>query len=233
MINKLLQAYISGLRNIFKLKWRMSKSDFCRFMVVHFFVCLLLIVCFFLSTDLGANFSKVVGDYYFYKDFFQSFRTSLLFIFVLIPYLAMVHRFQDIGKSGFNVLFYMLEGMVGSILCLICVYFCKEVILPEDSLYDYESWEKVQNMMDFHSLCVLVPGWMLFFVVSLFLMHRWFLVDGDRTDNKFGKVLGNEQNKVNQLFLILTLLLITFVWFLLCFVFFEWATNEYFHGTLA
>ena len=204
MVKELCLDYFRCLRNIFRIKWRMSKRDFCRFMTVHFVVCLPWLIAAY---------------------FIQNFWFVLLLL--IIPYLAMMHRLQDMGKSGFRLLLYMFASIVGFFVCFICASHYVDSIVQVPSVHPGWTPEYEQKRL-VHSLYTMMFRWVLFFGVFVFLSREWFLRNGEEIANKFGEPHEDEQNKVNKWFLVLAALLITFV------LYFPWGVfwGDYATGTI-
>ena len=160
----------------------MSKYDFCCFMTVHCLVCLLI----FMSAL-----------------FIQNGYLLLLFfcLITIIPYLAIGHRLQDMGKSGFRLWFYMVAFIV--CLLLMCFVLIESLVVPL-----LEDFGVLTGMYHCQSYGARYGGY-LSFLIFLFFTYRWFFGEGDKKANKFGKTV--KQKKINKWFMIVPLLFVTFV----------------------
>ena len=184
MIKNLLQVYINGLKNIFKLKWRMSKYDFCYFMTVYCIVCLLV--------KEGISFAKNI-------DYLWLF----LVLITIIPYLAIGHRLQDMGKSGFRLLLYMIAFWGCYFMCVTIVGCCVKFIIP------LKTHAPLMSVLPDRMFYVVKYGQYLSFLVFLFFAYKWIFGDGDKKANEFGKEV--KQKRVNNWFKVLPLFFVTYV----------------------
>ena len=180
----MLQAYMVGLKNIFKLKWRMSKYDFCSFLTVHFFVCLLVFA--------GLYFLKI-----------SIFFFLLLILLTIIPYLAIGHRLQDVGKSGFMLISYIFAFLLCYGICGIIAGYSAKFIYP------LEHHAPLMSVLPYRLSYTVRCSQYLAFGVFLFFVYRWFFGDEDKETNTFGKPI--KQTKVSKWFILLPLLFVTYI----------------------
>jgi len=97
---RVLDVYLYELKNILNFKGRVSKRNFCRFLVVHGCVCCLLSVliglCLYVTQhNTESNLVWSILTKYLFK-----FGPCLFSLIILVMISILVRRLHDIGKSG-------------------------------------------------------------------------------------------------------------------------------------